>query len=197
MAIPCSLNLGLSGVAFNGPDVGGFVGHTDEELLTRWYQAGFLFPFLRNHSTNHTKEQEPWNFGLQCLARIRDAIYTRYRLLPYLSNCFFAHHLTGDPVLRPLLYEFEDRAFENLDDQFMVGESILVAPVLESAATARSVVVHGVLRHERHVRLPLGWWFDLVAGEWVEGGRTIWCAACLDEVPIFIRDGSIIPNFAG
>ena len=197
MAIPCSLNLGLSGVAFNGPDVGGFVGHTDEELLTRWYQAGFLFPFLRNHSTNHTKEQEPWNFGPQCLARIRDAVYTRYRLLPYLANCFFAHHLTGDPVLRPMLYEFEDRVFENLDDQFMVGESILVAPVLESAATARSVVVRGLLRQERHVTLPPGWWFDLVAGAWVEGGRTISCAACLDEVPMFIRDGSIIPYFAG
>ena len=197
MSIPCTINLGLSGVAFNGPDVGGFFGHTEEELITRWYQAGFLFPFLRNHSTNHTKEQEPWNFSPECLARIRDAVIARYRLLPYLSNCFFAHHLTGDPVLRPLLYEFEDRAFENMDDQFLVGESILVAPILESLATGRSIVARGRRRQERFVTLPGGWWFDILAGEWIEGGRTISYAACLDEVPIFIRDGSIVPYFSG
>ncbi|MEQ1851203.1 MAG: glycoside hydrolase family 31 protein [Chthoniobacteraceae bacterium] len=197
MSIPCTINLGLSGVAFNGPDVGGFCGHTDEELITRWYQAGFLFPFFRNHTTAHTKEQEPWNFGPQCLARIRDAIHTRYRLMPYLYNCFFAHHLTGDPVLRPLLYDFDSPAFENLDDEFMVGDSILMAPIVERADAGRSVVMHGVRRQQRHVALPDGWWFDLRAGEWIPGGRTILCSACLDEVPIFIRDGSIIPYFNG
>jgi len=197
MSIPCTINLGLSGVAFNGPDVGGFFGHTDEELITRWYQAGFLFPFLRNHSTNHTKEQEPWNFGPQCLARIRDAVVTRYRLLPYLANCFFAHHLTGDPILRPLLYEFDDAAFENLDDQFMVGASILVAPILECSAVCKSIFVDGVKRQQRYITLPEGWWFDLLAGEWVAGGRTLLYSACLDEVPLFIRDGSILPYFPG
>ena len=197
MSIPCTINLGLSGVAFNGPDVGGFCWHTDEELITRWYQAGFLFPFFRNHTTAHTKEQEPWNFGPLCLARIRDAIHTRYRLLPYLYNCFFAHHLTGDPVLRPLLYEFDERVFENLDDQFMVGESIMVAPIVESSAVCKSVVELGVRRQQRHIALPEGWWFDLRAGAWIPGGRTILHAACLDEVPMFIRDGSIIPYFNG
>jgi alpha-glucosidase len=197
MSIPCTMNLGLSGIAFNGPDVGGFFGHTDEELITRWYQAGFLFPFLRNHSTNHTKEQEPWNFGPECLARIRNAVVTRYRLMPYLYQCFFAHHLTGDPILRPLLYDFEDRAFEDMDDQFMVGESILMAPIVESAAGAKSVVVGGIKRQHRYVTLPEGWWFDLTAGQWLAGGRTIAYAACLDEVPIFIRDGSIVPYFNG
>lgn len=197
MSIPCTINLGLSGVAFNGPDVGGFFGHTDEELITRWYQAGFLFPFLRNHSTNHTKEQEPWNFGPDCLRRIRATVQTRYRLLPHLYQCFFAHHLTGDPILRPMLYEFEERAFENTDDQFLVGDSLLVAPIVESAATARSVVERGVRRQERCVTLPEGWWFDLMAGAWVSGDRTIPVVACLDEVPIFIRDGGIIPYFHG
>lgn len=193
MSIPCTMNLGLSGVAFNGPDVGGFLGHTEEELITRWYQACFLFPFFRNHSTNHTKEQEPWSFGPQCLARIRDAIYTRYRLMPYLYNCFFEHYLTGDPVLRPLLYEFEGRAFENMDDQFMVGGSILLAPILTNGTGHKSVVSHGVVRRHRHVTLPPGWWFDISKHEWIEGDRTISCEAGLDEVPIFIRDGSIIP----
>ncbi len=197
MSIPCTINLGLSGVAFNGPDVGGFFGHTDEELLTRWYQAGFLFPFFRNHSTNHTKEQEPWSFGPLCLARIRDAVYTRYRLMPYLYNCFFAHHLAGDPVLRPLLYEFDDKAFENLDNQFMVGASIMVAPILEQATSGNTVVSRGVKSQQRFVTLPQGWWFDLIAGEWIEGGRTIPCSASLDQVPMFVRDGAIIPYYNG
>jgi alpha-glucosidase len=197
MSIPCTINMGLSGIAFNGPDVGGFFGNTDEELITRWYQAGFLFPFLRNHSTNHTKEQEPWNFGPDCLRRIRATIQTRYRLLPHLYNCFFAHHLTGDPILRPLLYEFDDRAFENTDDQFLIGDSLMVAPIVESAAAGRSVVDRGKRRQERWIRLPEGWWFDLMAGEWIAGGQTIHVGACLDEVPLFVRDGSVIPYFPG
>jgi len=197
MSIPCTINLGLSGVAFNGPDVGGFFGHTDEELLTRWYQAGFLFPFFRNHSTNHTKEQEPWNFGTPCLARIRDAIYTRYRLMPYLYQCFFAHHLTGDPVLRPLLYEFNEARFENVGDQFLVGDYLLFAPILESCSEGRCIVERGTSRCQRYVALPEGWWFDLMRGEWIAGGGVVQCAASLDEVPIFVRDGAIIPYFNG
>ncbi len=197
MAIPCTINLGLSGVAFNGPDVGGFFGHTEEELITRWYQAGFLFPFFRNHSTNHTKEQEPWNFGPLCLARVRNAIYTRYRLLPYLYNCFFNHHVNGDPVLRPLLYEFEDSAFEFVDDQFMVGSEIMLAPICERASTSNTVVTRGVSRQERHVMLPPGWWFDILRGQWVQGGRTVRAEASLDETLIYIRDGAVIPYFNG
>ena len=197
MSIPCTINLGLSGVAFNGPDVGGFFGHSEEELITRWYQAGFLFPFFRNHSSSQTKEQEPWTFGPECLARIRNTIHTRYRLMPYLYNCFFAHHLTGDPILRPLLYEFEGDAYENMDDQFMVGDSLMLAPVLESSTGGKNVIVRGISCQQRHITLPEGWWFDLTEGAWIGGGRTIQRAVSLDEVPLFVRDGAIIPYFNG
>jgi len=197
MSIPCTINLGLSGVAFNGPDVGGFAGNTTPELLVRWYQAGFLFPFLRNHSIIHSKTQEPWEFGPQILARVRDVLHTRYRLLPYLYQCFFEHHLTGDPILRPLLYEFEGTELENLDDQFLIGPSLMAAPIVQSDTQGDFIVSGGVRRQLRHVTFPAGWWFDLTMGEWIEGGRTIRYAAGMDEVPLFVRDGAIIPWYNG
>jgi len=197
MSIPCTINLGLSGVGFNGPDVGGFGGNTTAELLVRWYQAGFLFPFFRNHSAIHSKTQEPWEFGPQTLGRIREVLHTRYRLLPHLYQCFFQNHLTGDPILRPLLYEFEERELENVDDQYMVGASLMVAPIVESDQQGDFIVTGGVRRQLRHVTFPAGWWYDLTIGEWIEGGRTIRYAASMDEVPVFAREGSIIPWFNG
>jgi alpha-glucosidase len=199
MSIPCSLNLGLSGVAFNGPDVGGFMGHTTPELLIRWYQAGFLFPFFRNHSNLNSKTQEPWQFGPESLEYIRAIIRTRYRLLPYLYTCFFEHYLTGDPILRPLLYEYEDEDgnYENLDDQFLVGSHIMLAPILEGEGRGHEVVVRKTLCQLRAITLPPGWWYDLNRGEWLEGGRTMQYAAGLGEVPLFIADGAIIPYYNG
>lgn len=197
MSIPCTLNLGLSGFAFNGPDVGGFMGHTTAELLVRWYQAGFLFPFFRNHSMLDSKPQEPWEFGPRTLQAIRAAIRTRYRLLPLLYTCFFQHYLTGDPVLRPLLYEYEGAAFENLDDQFLLGDSLLAAPIVHGDGQGREIVIRGARRQLRYVTLPPGWWFDLNRGEWIEGGRTFEYAAALEETPLFARDGAVIPWYEG
>ncbi len=197
MSIPCTLNLGLSGVAFNGPDVGGFMGHTTPELLVRWYQAGFLFPFFKNHSGLDSKSQEPWQFGEQHLVAIRDAIKTRYRLLPYLYNGFFQHHLHGDPVLRPLLYEYESSELENIDDQFLVGADLMVAPIVHGDGEGSEVVRKGVRCQLRHISFPAGWWFDLNRGEWLRGGVTVQYAAGPDELPLFVRDGAVIPYYNG
>jgi len=198
MSIPCTINLGLSGVAFNGPDVGGFMGNTTSELLIRWYQAGFLFPFFRNHTIANSKTQEPWEFGPQILGHVRDVLHTRYRLLPYLYACFFQHYLTGDPILRPLLYEFAaDIELENLDDQFMIGDSLMCAPIVRAAENSDSIVVRGERRQLRHITFPAGFWYDLNIGEWIEGGKTIHYAVGFGETPIFARDGGILPYFNG
>ncbi|MEZ5583191.1 MAG: glycoside hydrolase family 31 protein [Candidatus Competibacteraceae bacterium] len=197
MAIPGSLNLGLSGIAYSGPDVGGFLGHTTAELLIRWYQTCFLFPFFRNHSARNTKPQEPWQFGEPGTTTIREIIKTRYRLLPYLYSCAFQHYLTGDPLIRPLVYEYYDPAYENLDDQYLLGDALLVAPILTAASDGPNTFSQGVRKTHRHVALPPGWWFDLNHGEWLSGGRILDYAAALDEVPLFARDGAIIPYYFG
>ncbi|MFZ1642960.1 MAG: glycoside hydrolase family 31 protein [Candidatus Contendobacter sp.] len=197
MALPCSLNLSLSGVAFNGPDVGGFMDDANAELLVRWHQACGLFPFFRNHSIRHSRPQEPWQFGPEPLAAMRGAIRTRYRLLPYLYQYFFAHWRDGDPIIRPLLYHYSGPEYTDLDDQFLVGDALLVAPVLHGEGQGPEIVRAGVKMQERPVRLPPGWWFDLNRGEWVEGGRVMMYAAALDQLPLFARDGAVLPYYAG
>ncbi len=198
MTIPCSLNLGLSGVAFNGPDVGGFMGHADPELLTRWYQAGWLFPFFRNHSAEGTKPQEPWEFGPVVRERIADVIRTRYRLLPYVYQLFWEHYLHGDPLLRPLGYEFDDPGLEHVDDQFLLGPSLLAAPMLHSLAENHALMVHGRPAQFRAVTLPAGcWWYDLNRAGWLAGGQTLRYPVGLDESPLFVRDGAILPYHHG
>ncbi len=197
MSLPCSLNLGLSGVAFNGPDVGGFMNDVNAELLVRWHQAGCLFPFYRNHSAHFTRRQEPWRFGPAPLAAIRGAIRTRYRLLPYLYQCFFAHWRDGDPIIRPLLYHYPGPEFSDLDDQYLVGDALLVAPILHGEGQGPESLRHGVTVQERPVVLPPGRWFDLNRGEWLEGGRVLPYVAALDELPLFARDGAVLPYYAG
>jgi len=197
MALPCSLNLSLSGMAFNGPDVGGFMDDTRAELLVRWHQAGCLFPFFRNHSIRHSRPQEPWQFGPGPLAAIRGAIHTRYRLLPYLYQCFFTHWRDGDPVIRPLLYHYTGPEYVDLDDQYLLGDALLVAPILHGEGQGPEIVRADVKMQERSVRLPPGYWFDLNRGEWVEGGRLLAYAAALDELPLFVRDGAVVPYYAG
>ncbi len=196
MALPCSLNLSLSGVAFNGPDVGGFMDDTNAELLVRWHQACCLFPFFRNHSAKYSRFQEPWQFGPGPLAAIRGAIRTRYRLLPYLYQCFFAHWRDGDPIIRPLLYHYSGAEYTDVDDQYLVGAALLVAPILHGQGQGPEIIRNGVKMQERSVLLPPGWWFDLNRGEWVQGDRLIQYAAALDELPLFVRDGAVVPYYA-
>lgn len=186
--IPLSLNLALSGVPFNGPDVPGFGGDATPALAVAWYKACFLFPFLRNHSAIHTRQQEPWAFGPRASPTIIRLIRLRYKLLPYLYNLFVAQERQGAAILRPLFHDFQDTAalpLGRIADQFLVGPAILQAPLVALAAKKRSVV------------LPAARWFDAATGRWQRGGRRIVAKAALDATPLFIRDGSIVPMFPG
>lgn len=197
MALPCSLNLSLSGIAFNGPDVGGFMDDTNAELLVRWHQACCLFPFFRNHSCRSSRFQEPWQFGPAALAAIRGAIRLRYRLLPYVYQCFFSHWRDGDPIIRPLLYHYDNPEYAQLGDQYLVGDALLVAPILHGEGEGPESIQRGVKYQERMIALPPGWWFDLNHGGWVQGGRVLNYAAAADELPLFARDGAVLPYYAG
>jgi len=182
LTIPMFESLGLSGESFVGADVGGFAGRSNGQLLTRWYEAGFLAPFLRNHGEMGTYDHEPWRFGTYYENIIRKYLKLRYRLLPFLYSAVEEAHRTGMPVIRPLLlnYQHDTNALTN-DDEFMAGSELLVAPVLKPDAESRFVY------------LPAGTWFDYWTGERFAGGRTIRVQAPLETVPLFVRGGAVLP----
>ncbi|CAI6077611.1 glycoside hydrolase family 31 protein [Cohnella sp. JJ-181] len=185
MAIPMVLNLGLSGQPFSGPDIGGFAHNASPELLARWTQAGVFFPYCRNHSVLESIRQEPWSFGPQIEDICRKFIRLRYKLLPYLYTQFHEAHKTGLPIMRPLILEYpDDRSAFNLCDQFLVGTSLLVAPILRPGTEFRSVY------------LPAGEWIDYWTGERHAGGRTILAHAPMDVLPLYAKAGSLLPELA-
>lgn len=184
MMIPQLCNLGLSGFSFAGTDIGGFGADTTPELMARWIQAACFAPLFRNHSAKGTKPQEPWRFGPKVLAIYRDYVKLRYRFLPYLYDLFYQGEKTGLPVMRPLVLHYEDDAnVRNLNGEFLVGESLLVAPVVEQGATKKLVY------------LPEGKWYDYWTGEAHEGRQYLVKDAPIDVCPMYVKAGSMIPTY--
>lgn len=184
MLIPQLCNLGMSGFSLAGTDIGGFGADTTPELLTRWIEAAVFSPFFRNHSAKGARRQEPWQFGDEVVDIYRKYVELRYRFLPYIYDLFYQGEQNGLPVMRPLVLHYEnDPKTYNLNSEFLVGENILVAPVLEQGATARVVY------------LPEGTWYDYWTGERIEGGRNILREAPIDVCPMYIRGGSVIPMY--
>jgi alpha-glucosidase len=182
--IPMVLTLGLSGVAFTGPDTGGFSGSPSPELLVRWNQLSVFTPFFRNHTAVWTKDQEPWVHGEPYESLNRAAIELRYRMLPYIYTAFWQCAQTGLPMMRPLFLAFpRDDAAHALDDEFLFGDALLVAPVLEEGATGRRVY------------LPEGRWYDFWSGQAHDGPTTVAVDAPLHRLPLFARAGSVVPNW--
>jgi len=181
-SVPMLLNLSLSGVAFCGADIGGFALSCTPELYARWIQLGALYPFARTHSMWLGRRQEPWRFGARVEAIARAALELRMRLLPYVYGLFCEAEETGAPVWRPLFFEFpDDPASAEVEDQLMLGPSLLVAPVLERGA------------REREVYLPPGRWLAWHDDAQYVGPRRIRVAAPLERLPLFARAGSIVP----
>ena len=182
MSLPQLQNLALSGVAWAGVDVGGFGGDTNGELLARWTEFGVFQPYCRNHTTIGTSRQEPWAFGEPYESVCREMIKLRQRLLPYLYSLFDECHRTGAPILRPLLFEYpEDETTYTADDEFLLGDALLVAPI------TRPGIEH------RHVYLPEGTWFHYYSGERFEGPVHILAHAPLGEPAIYVKGDSPIP----
>lgn len=183
MAIPMCLNLGVSGVAYSGPDVGGFAHDTNGELLTRWTQFGTFTPFFRNHSAIEFVYQEPWQFGEKYEAIIKKYIQLRYKWLPHIYKLFKEASETGVPVMRPLFMEYpDDEETYQLSDQFLIGSNVIIAPVLRPGVK------------DRIVYLPEGIWHDYWTGETYEGGQRIIAHAELDHLPIYVKSGAILPE---
>jgi alpha-glucosidase len=182
MGIITSLQMGLSGIAFTGADVGGFGWNTTPELLTRWTQAGALLPFFRNHSASDTIRQEPWVFGEPYESIIRETINLRYHLMPYLYTAFAQNSFMGSPIIRPLfMAEPNNPHLRNIDDCFLLGDKLLVAPIMKPGAIRRTVY------------LPEGDWYDFHTNERYQGGMLINVEAPLDKLPLFVRSGTVLP----
>jgi alpha-glucosidase len=180
-SIPILLGLGLSGFPFVGSDIGGFAEGATPELYVRWLQLGVFYPFMRTHTGLGNPDQEPWAYGPEREAINRRAIELRYELLPHVYNTMKEASDTGVPALRPLFLEFpNDAKTWALDDEFMFGRELLVAPVLREQAS------------ERLVYLPAGNWYDFWTGKPVEGGRAFKVPVTLDTLPIFVRAGAFL-----
>jgi len=199
ISVPMLLNLGLSGFAIAGDDIGGFSGSPPMDLLTKWIEVGAFNPIFRDHTEKGTNPQEPWVGGKEHEAIRRKFIEERYRLMPYIYTLAEENSRDGMPLMRPLFLEFPSVALD-AGNQFMWGPSILVAPAMfqEEPQTYS-------------VKLPQGNWYDYWTGRKVTGrapgGDPVITGASngppvvtevnikptLAELPVFVRGGSIIP----
>lgn len=180
-SIPMLLGLGLSGFPFVGVDIGGFAEAPTPELFTRWLQAGVFYPFMRTHTAFGTPDQEPWSYGVEQEEIHRRAIELRYRLLPYIYNVMRESTESGVPAMRPLMLEFpDDGTTYGMDDQFLFGADLLVAPVLRAGLTSRGVY------------LPRGDWYDFWTGQRFAGGKWINVPVTLSTLPLFVRAGALL-----
>jgi alpha-glucosidase len=182
-SISMVLNLGLSGQPFSGPDVGGFSDNPDRELFARWFELGAFLPFFRGHAEKTSRRKEPWAFDAETEARVRAAIERRMKLLPTLYTLFREAHERGLPVARPAFFaDPADPALRAVDDAFLLGDDLLVAPVVHERA------------HERTVLFPRhpGGWFPFPEGGAPITERERVVPAPLGTIPLFARAGSIL-----
>jgi len=201
------LNLGLSGISFVGDDIGGFNGSPPPDLLTRWIEVGAFNPMFRDHTTKGSLMQEVWVHGPEQEAIRRRYIETRYRLMPYIYTLADESTHTGLPMMRPIFLEFPEvftppsNGFGNLDTEFLLGPSLLVAPQ-PFAETLDDYVVS----------FPKGQWYDFWTGLKISapvpeptivdianaGPGAVFPAPAkirpvLDSLPVYVRGGSIVP----
>lgn len=180
-----ALSVMISGQANFGNDVGGFVGDTNPELLTRWLQAGVFSPMYRNHTMLETVNQEPWEFGEAYTMWNRRIIQLRYQLMPYFYTLAYQASVSGAPMNTPVAFYFpsDTNTWNQNEYDFMAGPYLLAAPVVTSGAVTRAVY------------LPSGsdWYF---AGEdrWLVGGQTVEVRASVGTIPYFLRAGAVVPQ---
>ncbi|WP_255992601.1 glycoside hydrolase family 31 protein [Clostridium perfringens] len=184
MSISMNTNLGISGFSFIGNDVSGFGLDSSEELFIRWMEMGPFIPIFRNHSNMYTRRQEPWAFGPRAEKIAKKSIELRYELLPYIYDLYYISHKEGLPIFRPMIMEYEkDMNLLNMREQFMLGENMIVAPVLYEGERSKTLY------------LPKGSWFNYFTREKLQGGKWYKLPCELDEILVFVKEGAIIPTY--
>lgn len=173
------LNFSLSGFSYWSNDIGGFVRKPSDELYIRWFQFGL---FVSNPRLHGTTPREPWVFGREALNIFKYYANLRYKLIPYLYSYAHISSKTGHPILRPMLFEFpDDKNTYNLTQQYMLGEKLLIAPVLEKGKITKNVY------------FPKGKWINWYSLKEYSGPCFEEVDAPLNILPIFVRKDAIIP----
>lgn len=171
----------LAGMPYSTCDIGGYMGQPSPELMTRWMEAGVFFPLMRAHSSIQDTPRFPWLYGAEAEAAIRKALELRYRLIPYYYSLAHANHLTAAPLMRPLVLEFpNDQKAADLVDEWLLGKGLLAAPLLNEGGA-------------RSVYLPADRWFEYGSTRSVQGPQTTQVSAKLDEIPAYVRAGTLLP----
>jgi alpha-glucosidase len=175
--------MGLSGVPFTGPDLGGYIGDGNKDLYRRWVEVGVFAPYLRNHRGPYTAANEPWAYGEEAEAISKAYIGFRYELMPYLYSTFYEAAQTGMPVSRSLSidYPFDANVFTpDFQYEFLSGPGLLVNP-MTSKEQAKSTY------------LPAGAWYDVFTDERHDGGRVLSGDYAGHRIPIFAKASAILP----
>ncbi|HTP79566.1 MAG TPA: TIM-barrel domain-containing protein [Bacteroidota bacterium] len=183
MALSMCLSVGISGQPFIGSDIGGFIGSPSGELFARWLELGVFTPLMRGHAEINSPSKEPWMFGLEFENINRKTIELRYRLLPYIYQTMREASVTGIPAMRPLLLMYPLITGDDLDDsEFLFGDDLLVAPVLQQGDTTRTLF------------LPEGIWYSLDGRIKYDGQRMVTVSAPIGNIPVFVKAGSVVPT---
>ena len=206
--LQAGLSMGMAGIPWWTSDIGGFLGGNIsdphfQELLLRWFAWGAFCPVFRMHGERspwYEREQEfiddvrqltsgqdneVWSFGEDNYEILKKYLFIRERLRPYIRSCMKTASETGAPVMRPLFYDFpEDARSWEIEDAYMFGPDLLVAPVMQEGA------------RERTVYLPAGTvWTDAYTKKTYEGGQEVTVPAPIDIIPVFMRDGANYPIY--
>ncbi|HVX50752.1 MAG TPA: TIM-barrel domain-containing protein, partial [Chitinophagaceae bacterium] len=175
--------LGLSGIPFVGPDLGGYIGDGNKDLFRRWIQAGIFSPFVRNHREFFGAANEPWAYGEETEAISKTNIQFRYRLLPYIYSAFYQASQTGMPIARSLCiaYPYYDKVYgDAYQYQFMFGDALLVVPVTPADKFKK-------------IFFPGGEWYDVYNDDKIDGDRETVAELQSWKIPLFVKASSIIP----
>lgn len=176
--------MGLSGVPFVGPDIGGYIGSAPKALFMRWMQVGMFSPFVRNHREFYSTAGEPWAYGEDAEAISRNYINLRYRLMPYVYSIFKEASVNGMPIARSLCmnYPLDDKIYTSpYQYQFLFGPSMMVIPVTPS-------------EQNKKIYLPAGDWYNLYSDKKITGPAEWTEEFPLHQLPIFIKESAIIPQ---
>lgn len=176
-------SMGLSGVPFAGFDAGGFIGNASENLFARWISMAAFTPFFRGHSNVNTKSSEPWTHGEHTEEISKNYISLRYRLMPYLYATFYEASEKGYPINRSLAidYTHDEKIYEEAyENEFLFGQSILVAPVSSEKQIEK-------------IYFPSGEWYDIFTDTIYEGNKETLIECPIEKLPVFAKASAIVP----